>query len=343
MSRAYYEKIFDIKIDDISICFTPRISSEQLAYIRMRENIFYTNYLPFMKKIVGDKIIDIHIYGKYIENADIIINKEYQKEIILKLIDNDENADFFRKQIPDYFHLNHSKVKYLISLYQKLILLPEIIQDNIMLYKGVGLTVYGLRNYNNIDIYFRYLPEMRDEDIKRLIKICLSFRKKIYVTFSQKISGFEGYYDENINRFNSGWANQARLEYFDNIFNKGNYIYFSGLKILKLDINIIYYYRINTVTSYSDVIMARKKINLLMPAKLIREKYMIISNDKFMERDEGKEVTINNKKVYYFSRYVSYFDMLQLISDDIKKRYNIKLRVKNLRKELNTHIKLRLK
>lgn len=70
---------------------------------------------------------------------------------------------------------------------------------------------------------------------------------------------------------------------------------------------------------------------------------MIISNDKFMERDEGKEVTINNKKVYYFSRYISYFDMLQLISDDIKKRYNIKLRVKNLRKELNTHIKLRLK
>ena len=343
MSRAHYETIFDITIDSISICFTPRISAGRLAYLRMRENIFYINYLPFMNKIVGDKIIDIHIYGKYIENADIIINKEHQKEIILKLIDNDENADFFRKQIPDYFHLNHSKVKYLISLYQKLILLPEIIQDNIMLYKGVGLTVYGLRNYNNIDIYFRYLPEMRDEDIKRLIKICLSFRKKIYITFSQKISGFEGYYDENINRFNSGWANQARLEYFDNIFNKGNYIYFSGLKILKLDINIIYYYRINTVTSYSDVIMARKKINLLMPAKLIREKYMIISNDKFLERDEGEVVKINNEEIYYFSRYVSYFDMLQLISDDIKKRYNIKLRLKNLRKELNTHIKLRLK
>ena len=343
MSRAYYERVFDIKIDSISICFTPRISVGRLAYIRIRENIFYTNYLPFMNKIVGDRIIDVHIYGKYIENADIIINKEYKKEIILKLIDNDENDIFFRKQIPDFFQLNQRKVKRLISLYKKLILLPEIIQDNIMLYKGVGLTVYGLRGYNNIDIYFRYLPTMRDEDIKRLIKICVSFRERIYLTFSEKIRGFEGYYDENINRFNSGWARQTRLHYFKDIFNKGNYVYFAGLKILKFDINIIYYYRINTVSSYADVIISRKKINLLMPSKLIREKYLIISNDNLMKRDEGEVVKINNEEIYYFSRYVSYFDMLELISEEIKKRYNIKLRINNLRKELNTHIKLRLK
>lgn len=327
----------------ISICFTSRISLLRLAYLRLPENMFYINYLPFIKCIVGDRIIDVHIYGELIENADIIINKKDQIDIILKLIDNETNSHLYAKQIRNYFQLNHSKINRFISLFKKINKLPQIIKDNIILYKGAVFTIYGLRSYTNIDIYFRYLPLMRTEDIKKFTKICGKFRKKINLTFSEKVKGFEAYFNKKDNKFKKGWAKQSGLYDFSDILEDGNYIYFCGLKFLRFDINIVYYYRINTINSYADIIMSSFKIDYRLKSKPIKSSYSLITNDKLVERDEGYEIEINNETIYYFKRCVSFFEMIELIQKDINTRYNVRFGMKRLINELSTSIKIRTK
>ena len=143
----------------------------------MDEDKFYLNFLPYTNQHLykTHKKIEIFIYKDFIENADIIIEKNYAYDIISKVIYHSNSMSLMKNQRMSFFKKNKDMVTKFLRIYNILKRYPLEIKKNFIIFSSGVLTAYGLRRFNDIDIYIR-ASKIKDIDYKdvELLKFFLT-------------------------------------------------------------------------------------------------------------------------------------------------------------------------
>lgn len=328
----------------LSICFGSRINDNLIRYLHIREDKFYLNCFPYRDTyLVKDyKKIEVYIYNDYIENADMIIDKHFAVDIIRKFVCHEPTYEFVNEQLIDFFKSNQRSVKILQKIYNIIKKYPINIRKNYIIFSSGILTIYGLRKFNDIDMYIRGYDITNK---KLLTKMVSELENLKCVKMDITIDGtdqYKKYWDD----WKKNWCKLAGIKNFDCILdNPKNCIYFFGLRFMSLDIDIVRRRKRNRVNAFSDLIMIKKLLRpnlVLWPLPLY---YHCFSTEKLQHKNIVYSQKINDygQEKYIYYRNIDDIKMKRLIRKRIKLRYNKDILLSEIDLFLKNKIKLKIK
>jgi len=262
----------------LSLCFYNRRGFKLIRRLRMKEDKFYLNFFPYQKTytLKSDRIISIFIYEGMIENADIIVEKRYGLDIIEKILGSESTFDMIKHQQVSFHNDNKNCLINLLKIYNILKKYPSNIRDNILIMGSCILTTYGLRKFNDIDIYVRDSRIKSDVTLINLFSRLESIKLRVDITTEKMVKYSRPYWTN----WKIEWARLAGIDNFNDILDNPNYhFYFCGMKFMSINIDIARRLKRSRVNAYVDLIMIKK--NILPKLKLWSlPEYEITFNDK---------------------------------------------------------------
>ena len=141
----------------LSICFYSRRGFKLIRRLRMKEDQFYLNFFPYQRTYMlkDDCMINVFVYRGKIENADILVEKLYAIDIIDKLLITESTLNMIKFQRVSFHQERKHYLINLLKIYNILKKYPNNIRSNVLIYGSCILTAYGLRGFNDVDIYIR--------------------------------------------------------------------------------------------------------------------------------------------------------------------------------------------
>jgi len=127
------------------------------------------------------------------------------------------------------------------------------IQNKVMLYSSIVLFIYGLRVHNDIDMYIDTI------DIKTRNSISQFLDEMNSVDYSIKnTQKWPSHWDIWLD----AWATKCGAKYFEEIIGMQDYhFYFCGIKIIKLDVDIVRRLERKRPAACADLIMINEKLH----------------------------------------------------------------------------------
>tara|TARA_B110000858_G_C17724319_1_gene436865 strand:+ start:233 stop:1144 length:912 start_codon:yes stop_codon:yes gene_type:complete len=288
------------------------------------------------------KKIEVYIYNDYIANADIIIDKHFAVDIIRKFVCHEPTYEFVNEQLIDFFKSNYSTVKILQKIYTIIKKYPINIRKNYIIFSSGILAVYGLRRFNDIDMYIR---EYNITNKKLLAKMVKELESLKCVRMDITIDGtdkYKKYWDE----WKITWCRLAGIKNFDCILDdQNNYIYFFGLRFMSLDIDIVRRRKRNRINGIVDLIMIKKHIRPKLQLWPLPQYFHQFSTEKLKFNDivYSKKIVDNGDEKYVYYREVDRLKVSRLIKKRLKIRYKEDLSLSNINSILENRIKIKIK
>ena len=297
----------------------------------MDEDKFYLNFLPYTNKYLykTHKKIEIFIYKDFIENADIIIEKNYAYDIISKVIYHSNSMSLMKKQRMSFFKRNKDMVTNFLRIYNILKRYPLEIKKNFLIFSSGVLTAYGLRRFNDVDIYIRASKIKDIEPIDGLISELKSLRMIKFDITVENTPSWKGYWTT----WQKEWCQLANINNFDDIFdNYDNNFYFCGLRFTSLSVDIARRRKRNRQNAIADLIMIKKYIRPELVMWPLPE-YSIIFSDRILNIHKVEHVhnmIEDDKDRYVYFRKSDKKDISRLIKNTLKKRYREKYTINEI-------------
>ena len=244
----------------ISICFHSRRGFKLLRRLHIKEDKFYLNFFPYQKTYISkdDRIINVFIYEGRIENADIILKKRYALDIIEKVLMNESTFEMIKYQIPSFHCDNQYCLINLLKIYNILKKFPSNIRNNILIMGSSILSVYGLRKFNDIDIYIRD-TQIDDKIILNNLFDQLECIENVEIDITTEV--LDRYYRPYWDNWKKEWSRISGIDNFNNILDKPDcHFYFCGMKFMSLKIDISRRLKRSRPNPYADLIMIKKYI-----------------------------------------------------------------------------------
>jgi endonuclease/exonuclease/phosphatase family metal-dependent hydrolase len=236
---------------------------------------------------------------------------------------------FLHKNTIDFIKKQHSWRLMLLTRGQELFnklcriifTLPLYERNKIMLMSSTILFSYGIRNMNDID-------GMVTDDIIITKKIINDLEKNnidIYYGGIKNIKDISSSIEKNIE-----WENElnrrAKLfgasNYNELINNPNNHYYFMGVKMLKLDYDIIIRKLRQRPAQMTDLLILNRLLNINIQGFKLE---IPLENKTFDEKTKTDVITTVNKNTY-----------LETIKHYLKKRYNLNINESNINTWINT-------
>lgn len=328
----------------LSICFGSRINDNLIRYLHIREDKFYLNCFPYRDTyLVKDyKKIEVYIYNDYIANADIIIDKHFAVDIIRKFICHEPTFEFVNEQLIDFFKSNYSTVKILQKLYNIIRKYPINIRQNYIIFSSGILTIYGLRRFNDIDLYIRGDHITNKKLLAKMVRELESLkgvRMDITIDGTDK---YKKYWDE----WKQTWCRLAGIKNFDCILdNPNNCIYFFGLRFMSLDIDIVRRRKRNRINGIVDLIMIKQKLRPTLQLWPLPQYFHQFSAEKLKFNDiiYSEKIIDSGEEKYIQYREVDRLKVTRLIKKRLKIRYKKDLLLSEIDTILQNKIKIKIK
>jgi len=328
----------------LSICFGSRINDNLIRYLHIREDKFYLNCFPYSDTyLVKDyKKIEVYIYNDYIQNADMVIDRHFAVDIIRKFVCHEPTYEFVNEQLIDFFKSNHRYVKILQQIYNIIKKYPIDIRRNYIIFSSAILTIYGLRKFNDIDMYIR---EYKIKNKKLLTKMVKELKKLKCVKMDITIDGttqYKKYWDD----WKQKWSKLAGIKNFDSILDdSNNCIYFFGLRFMSLDIDIVRRRNRNRVNALADLFMIKK---------LLRPKLQLWSLPIYFHQFSKKKLNFDDivysqkiidygEEKYIYYREIDHTKIKRLIVDRLKFRYKTNILISEIDLSFKNRIKIKIK
>ena len=328
----------------LSICFGSRINDNLIRYLHIREDKFYLNCFPYRDTyLVKDhKKIEVYIYSDYIENADMIIDKHFAVDIIRKFVCHEPTYEFVDDQLIDFFKSNYHTVNILQKIYTIIKKYPINIRKNYIIFSSGILTIYGLRRFNDIDMYIR---EYNITNKKLLSKMVKELENLKCVRMDITIDGtdkYKKYWDE----WKITWCRLAGIKNFDCILdNPRNCIYFFGLRFMSLDIDIVRRRKRNRINGIVDLIMIKEKLRPQLQLWPLPQYFHQFSTEELKYDDivYSKKIVDNGDEKYIYYREVDQLKVKRLIRKRLKIRYKKDVLLYEIDSILQNRIKIKIK
>ena len=326
----------------LSICFGSRINDNLVRYLRIREDKFHLNCFPYRDTyLVKDKKkIEVYIYNDHIQNADMIISKHYAIDIIRKFICHEPTFEYVGEQRVDFFKSNYQMVKVLLKLYNIIKKYPLHLQKNYFIFSSGILAAYGLRKFNDIDIYIR---GYNITDKKILSKLVKELEKIKFVRMDITVDGtdkYKKYWDE----WKITWCRLAGIDNFDCILdNPNNCFYFCGLKFMSLDIDIVRRRKRNRINGIIDLIMIKKYLRPDIQLWPLPQYFHQFSKVEIKSDDiiYSKKIIEGGEEKYIYYREIDKIKILRLMIKRFKIRYKENYTIQQIDTILPKKIKLK--
>jgi len=298
----------------------------------MKENKFYLNFFPYQRTYIlkNERIISIFIYEGIIDNADIIVEKRYALDIIKKILGSESTFNMIKYQRVSFHNNNRNCLINLLKIYNILKKYSSNIRDNILIMGSCILTTYGLRKFNDIDIYVRDSCINSDVTLINLFNRLENIKKLRIDITTEKMAKYSRPYWTN---WKIEWSRLAGIDNFNDILdNPNHHFYFCGMKFMSINIDIARRLKRCRANAYADLIMIKRYI--LPKLKLwslpeyeitFYDKNKVSSNIKYSQQVRyGEQIRyacfkkFNKKKFYYLIRMA------------LKIRYNKYINIENI-------------
>ena len=326
--------------ESISVCYGDRLGYKEIGKFRMNRHRFLINFLPHINHLTNnDWVIDVYFYEGIIENASFKITNKSQINTIYRLFLHEKTFDMISFQNLEFFTLNQKIIKTMVRLASIISKFPMIIQNNIILYKGIILSIYGLRQCNNIDIYLNRTKEMKGKDIKKLAEKLDNFKFPINLT----IKGIRGYWCTFSQNLEKKWCSNSNLRDFSEVLLPQNHFYFAGLKLINIELDMIYRGLFQTPLSYADILVYKKKLNPKIKIPLLISHLISITNDPRHDNEFGIAYFVSDKMRCVNYRSITLMELLEEIGNILLERYNLKITTQDLMLNLKREIKIKRK
>lgn len=328
----------------LSICFGSRINDNLIRYLHIREDKFYLNCFPYRDTyLVKDhKKIEVYIYSDYIENADMIIDKHFAVDIIRKFVCHEPTYEFVDDQLIDFFKSNYHTVNILQKIYTIIKKYPINIRKNYIIFSSGILTIYGLRRFNDIDMYIREYNITNKKLLSKMVKELESLkcvRMDITIDGTDK---YKKYWDE----WKITWCRLAGIKNFDCILdNPRNCIYFFGLRFMSLNIDIVRRRKRNRINGIVDLIMIKEKLRPQLQLWPLPQYFHQFSTTELKYDDivYSKKIVDNGDEKYIYHREVDELKVKRLIRKRLKIRYKKDVLLYEIDSILQNRIKIKIK
>jgi endonuclease/exonuclease/phosphatase family metal-dependent hydrolase len=183
---------------------------------------------------------------------------------------NDNSINFLKKQVTWRFINFHESQKQLIDLKQKLYTIPIVEQYKFLVVSSGILSVYGIRELNDLDIFAM-------DDLKINKSKINEFLNKYDISYKYATDWTE-YWEWEINERIKLFTDEPNYNEF--ILNQDNSFYFAGIKFLRLKYEIPFRaLRKGRPAQIADLIIMRRLLNLNYQID-IPEKIMVYNHSK---------------------------------------------------------------
>lgn len=326
--------------ESISICYGDRLGYPEIGKFRMNRHRFLINFLPHINHLTNnDWVVDIYFYEGIIENASFKITNKSQINTIYRVFLHEKTFEMISVQNLEFFTLNQKIIKVMVRLSSIISKFPMIIQNNIILYKGIVLSIYGLRSCSNIDIYLNRTKGMKDSDIKKLVKKLENFHFPINLT----IKGIRGYWCTFSQNLEKNWCKKAKMRNFFDVFLPQNHFYFAGLKLINIELDMIYRGLFQTPLSYADILVYKKRLNPKIKIPVLISHLISITKDPRFDNEFGIAYFISDKMRCINYRSITLIELLEEIGNVLLEIYNIKISIQDLMINLKQEITINRK
>lgn len=244
-------------------------------------------------------------FNEAIEYADIFFNKN--------------TLNFLKRQVLSmYFKFFNSQIQ-LYFLKKRLYNIPIVEQYKIMITSSAILTVYGIRQFNDLDLMIMDDAKIEQYHLAKLLK-------NYDVSYKNGTDWDEGW-EEELNYRTKEFSEYDNYNEF--ILDPNTSFYFSGMKFMRLKYELpIRALRKARPVQYADLIMTRKLLNLNY--EIIIPKENMIFNQKTKEYE--KNIVKKDEFIEGISKYLNKKYRVFMTIDEIDKY--IQETVKNKKEEL---------
>ena len=263
-----------------------------------------------------------------------ITDNEIETIELAQLVFNRNSFEFMSLQRIDLLSFRYDKFTrsiLIINLYKRIIYkYCELIDINRFLsFSSIILFGLGLRNINDIDAFFYYLPKIeksKSKDLKMVIDdfICefLGGKKRQIMEFTTKDYGC--WKPDNHLEYPHDWFEKelpnsyGAKNHEDAIFNPRNFFYFLGIKCIHYKGDIYRRQKRMRPASISDLIAINKMTYLKVKIPEIPEKIWIEHKEMLMTEEKKKSL------IYKVINYLKNRYKIEIKYEEIKEILNIK-------------------
>jgi len=226
----------------------------------------------FISKVEFKPKNELNYYEEKMVKNSLHINDSFFEAIMYSSIYFNQNSlDFLKEQILPrylsiYFDESREKILKFRNWLFKNIKLVDLIR--FLFFSGIVLFSYGIRRTQDIDGIIESEPK-KNKIFRNLIdKSFYNEKSKLfdYVDISMKNSQ---YWLEEFDEYNKKWAEKCKVDDFsDFILNNNNHYFFLGMKIIKMDYEIIKRQIYPTTGTIVDLIMINELYNKKIPVSI---------------------------------------------------------------------------
>lgn len=219
---------------------------------------------------------------------------------------NENSLNFLRRQACWRFISFYNSQKEIYNLKKILFNLPIVEQYRFLITSSAILSLYGVRELNDIDLLLMDDPKIGENTLNKILKIY-----DISYKFSKD---WTAYWEKELNDRIKLFTDYANYNEF--ILDPNNCFYFSGLRFLRLKYEIpIRAIRKGRPAQFADLLMMKRLLNLNYQLEIPKETRREVEKDKF---DYVPVTDIDG-----YIKTVRYY---------ILKRYNIDISFDNVKK-----------